>query len=85
MVKSRVLRCTSDPCEAAWIDYLNEGLRVFSRSVASLRYLIDDTLRALGPAVLEGGAEAFADLAHASAGADGLIEREILNLDHQDA
>jgi ATP-dependent helicase HepA len=84
-VKSLVLRCTSDPYEAAWIDYLNKGLRVFSRSVASLQYLIDDTLRGLGPAVLEGGAEAFADLAHTSAGADGLIEREILNLDQQDA
>lgn len=84
-VKSLLLRCTSDPYEAAWIDYLEEGLRVFSRSIASLQYLIDDTLRELGPALLEGGAEAFTDLTDASAGADGLIEREMRNLDQQDA
>lgn len=83
-VKSLVLCCTSDPYEAAWIDYLDEALRVFNRSVASLQYLIDNTLRALGPALLEGGAEAFVDLTGTSIGADGLIEREIRSLDQQD-
>jgi ATP-dependent helicase HepA len=84
-VKSLILRCASDSYEAAWIQYINEGLRVFSRSVASLQYLIDDTMRALGPALLEGGAEALADLTEASASADGSIEREIRKLDQQDA
>ena len=84
-VGSLLLRCAGDPYEASWIDYLNVGLQVFSRSIASLQYLIDDTLRDLGPALLEGGAEAFVDLTQASAGPDGLINREIRNLDQQDA
>jgi ATP-dependent helicase HepA len=84
-VGSLLLRCAGDPYEAAWIDYLNAGLQVFSRSIASLQYLIDDTLRDLGPALLEGGAEAFVDLTQASTGPDGLIDREIRNLDQQDA
>jgi len=84
-VGSLLLRCAGDPYEAAWIDYLGTGLQVFSRSIASLQYLIDDTLRDLGPALLEGGAEAFVDLTLASAGPDGLIDREIRNLDQQDA
>ena len=42
-------------------------------------------MREIGPALLEGGAEAFADLTQASAGPDGMIEREIRNLDQQDA
>ena len=84
-VQSLLFRCSSDPYEAAWIDYLVTGLQVFSRSVASLQYLIDDTLRRIGPALLEGGAEAFVDLTQASAGPDGQIEQEIRNLDRQDA
>jgi ATP-dependent helicase HepA len=84
-VTSLLLRCTGDQYEAAWIGYLDKGLRVFSRSIASLQYLIENTLRELGPALLEGGAEAFTDLTDASAGADGLIEREIRDLDQQDA
>ncbi len=84
-IGSLLLRCAGDPYEAAWITYLNAGLQVFSRSIASLQYLIDDTLRDLGPALLEGGAEAFVDLTQASAGPDGLIDREIRNLDQQDA
>ena len=41
-VLSVLLRCSGDPYEAAWIDYLNVGLQVFSRSIAGLQYLVDD-------------------------------------------
>jgi ATP-dependent helicase HepA len=60
-------------------------LQVFSRSVASLQYLIEDNLRGLGRSLLDAGAEAFVELATASSGPEGLIEQEISNLDRQDA
>jgi ATP-dependent helicase HepA len=84
-VRSLVLNCRNDPIEAAWIDYLNNGLRVFDRSVASLQYLIEDTTRILGAALFADGAEALNDLTKKSAGQEGAVEREIRNIDQQDA
>ena len=84
-VRSLVLNCHDDPIEAAWIDYLNSGLRVFDRSVAGLQYLIEDTTRTLAGSLFAEGAEALNDLTEKSAGQDGIIEREIHNIDQQDA
>jgi ATP-dependent helicase HepA len=83
-VRSILFRCAGDSYEGAWIDYLNNGLQIFSRSIASLQYLIDATMRDIRPALLEGGAEAFVDLTASSSGPEGSIEREILSLDQQD-
>jgi ATP-dependent helicase HepA len=83
-VQSLLLRGGADPYEAAWIDYLDTGLEVFSRSIASLQYLIDEALRDLPMALLEAGAECFIDLTQASAGPQGLIAHEIRSLDQQD-
>ena len=84
-VKSLVLNCRDNPIEAAWIDYLNSGLRVFDRSVASLQYLIEDTTRNLAASLFEEGPEALTDLTEKSTGQDGIVEREIRNIDQQDA
>lgn len=84
-VKSIVFNCSDNPIEGAWIDYLNTGLRVFDRSVASLQYLIEDTTRRLAESLFAEGAEALGDLTAQSAGKDGVIEREIRNIDEQDA
>ncbi|GEO12615.1 protein DpdE [Microvirga aerophila] len=84
-VLSLVLQCNDDPLGGAWTGYLSTGLRVFSRSVASLQYLIDDTIRGLSSALFSDGSEALADLTRESAGEQGIIEREIRNIDQQDA
>lgn len=84
-VKSIVLNCRDNPIEGAWIEYLNDGLRVFDRSVASLQYLIEGTTRQLAESLFAEGSEALVDLTAQSAGKDGLIEREIRNIDEQDA
>jgi ATP-dependent helicase HepA len=84
-VKSIVLNCLDNPIENAWIKYLDKGLRVFERSVASLQYLIEDTTRDLAASLFAEGAEALADLTEKSAGEDGIIEREMRNIDQQDA
>jgi len=84
-VKSIVLSCRDNPIEGAWIEYLNAGLGVFDRSVASLQYLIEDTNRSLAESLFVEGAESIVDLTAQSAGKDGVIEREIRNIDEQDA
>jgi ATP-dependent helicase HepA len=84
-VKSVVLNCIDNPIEGAWIGYLDQALRVFDRSIASLQYLIEETNRGLGPAILTDGVEALLDLTEVGAGEDGLISREMRNIDQQDA
>ncbi len=84
-VSSVVLSCRDDPLEAAWIEFLDQGLKIFNRSVASLQYLIEDTTRSLREKVMAENVEALQDLTVACAGDEGLIEREIRNIDQQDA
>jgi ATP-dependent helicase HepA len=80
-----IFNCLDNPIEGAWISYLNEALRVFDRSIASLQYLIEETSRGLGSAIFADGVEALHDLTDAGAGEDGLINREMRNIDQQDA
>ena len=84
-VRSLVLACEDDPLEVAWIDYLDTALQVFDRSVASLQYLIEQTVRDIADGLFTDGARALTDLTAASAGEQGVIEREIRSIDQQDA
>jgi ATP-dependent helicase HepA len=84
-VRSLVLACEDDALEMAWIDYLDTALRVFERSVASLQYLIEQTVRGRARLLFTDGAETLNELTEKSAGEQGLIEREIKAIDQQDA
>jgi ATP-dependent helicase HepA len=84
-VRSLVLACEDDPLEIAWAAYVDNALKVFDRSVASLQYLIEQTVRGIARALFTDGAEALVDLTSDSLGEQGLIEREIKAIDQQDA
>ncbi len=84
-VKSLVLCCQDDPLEIAWTRYLDEGLRVFNRSIASLQYLIEKTVHDLPALFLTEGAEGLLDLLARDEGDNGLIAREIRSINQQDA
>jgi ATP-dependent helicase HepA len=84
-VKSIVLACEDDPLEIAWVDYLNDGLKVFDRSIASLQFLLEQTVQELIPSMFDEGVEAIEDLTNESSGEHGLIEREMKAIDQQDA
>jgi len=84
-IRSVVVCCEDNPLEATWADYLEHGLRIFERSVASLQYMIDDTVDTLNKRLFEEGAEAVKDLLAASTGNGNIIDREIKAIDHQDA
>ncbi|MBL0935967.1 MAG: DEAD/DEAH box helicase [Rhizobiaceae bacterium] len=83
-VRSVVLACEDDPFEMAWIDYLDSALRVFDRSVASLQYLLENTMRNLALPLLIEGPEGITELTAKSKGEHGEIEREISAIDQQD-
>lgn len=83
-VRSLVLRCLDNPYEAAWIEYLDTALRVFDRSVASLQYLIDQTMRRLSRDLLTEGVRALSDLAQNEAGVAGEVERELAAIERQE-
>jgi ATP-dependent helicase HepA len=84
-IRSIVLNCVDNPLEGAWIAYLDLGLRVFDRSIASLQYLIEETTRGLGAAIFVEGTEAITDLTEKSAGEAGSIDLEMRNIDQQDS
>ncbi|WP_376711051.1 protein DpdE [Pseudochrobactrum lubricantis] len=84
-IRSVVLNCLDNPLEGAWIGFLDKGLEIFNRSVASLQYFIEDMNSALAPSLFDGGLDALLELTEASAGSDGLIAKEMDSLDQQDA
>jgi ATP-dependent helicase HepA len=84
-VRSLMLACEDDPLEIAWVAYVDSALKVFDRSVASLQYLIEQTVRSIARALFTDGAEALVDLTNDSVGERGLIELEIKAIDQQDA
>ena len=84
-VRSLVLVCEDDPVEVAWVEYLDTALRVFDRSVASLQYVVEQTVRGIARELFVEGVEALVDLTKKSVGEAGLIEQEIQAIDQQDA
>lgn len=73
------------PDEVAWLQVLDAGWRVFNRSVASLQYLIESTARPLAQEWLEQGTRALHDHAQKLSGDDGLVQRELQQINLQDA
>lgn len=84
-VRSILLVCEDDPLGIAWSSYLDTALKLFDRSVASLQYLTDATVRGLPALLFEEGAEGLDRLVYAHAGDDGRIETELRSIDQQDA
>lgn len=84
-VRSILLLCEDDSFEMAWARYLDSALKLFDRSVASLQYLIDTTVRSLPALLFDEGNEALEALVDAHAGDTGLIDQELKAIDQQDA
>lgn len=84
-VRSLVLACEDDPIEIAWLAYVDTALKVFDRSVASLQYLLEQTVGGIARPLLMDGVDALVDLTNDSIGEQGLIEREFKAIDQQDA
>ncbi|CAN5663340.1 hypothetical protein BH11PSE7_BH11PSE7_20090 [soil metagenome] len=83
-IRSHALVCENDPAELAWLECLNSGLQVFNGSIASLQYLVEDSLgQALEEWLGEGTAALERWCTHL-AGPAGWAARERRRIDQQD-
>lgn len=76
-------------CESSlqetWSKVLSEGFEVFSRSISTLQYLVEDELNELRTGFFEYGIESLQDLLAKLSGPKGLVASEFKRLDQQDA
>lgn len=84
-VRSVVVVDEGSDAELLWADVVMEGWQIFSRSVASLQYLIESTGRTLSRKWLHHGTRALEEHLGALEGDDGLVEQEIQQIDRHDA
>ncbi|MDM4769069.1 protein DpdE [Solimonas sp. SE-A11] len=84
-IGSVAFACRDDQDEMYWLKCLDEGLGVFKESIASLQYLLEETLRAAKSAWAGEGTEALRRWRDQLAGQDGWVVRERRRIDQQDA
>jgi ATP-dependent helicase HepA len=84
-IDSYVIVCDADPIESEWYRCLANGFEVFSRSIASLQYLVGEAMRELHAALSQRGAEGFDFLTEALGGPAGRINAEFKRIAAQDA
>lgn len=77
--------CTDDPAEQAWLACLADGLQVFDSSMASLQYLVEETLRAAVTGWCNEGVDGLLRWQAQLAGPTGWAARERRRIDQQDA
>jgi len=84
-IESVAIACSDDPDEMAWLDCLEKGFEVFESSLASLQYLVDESLSSLPENWMGKGTHALAEMADLLTGKTGLIARERRRIDQQDS
>ena len=83
-IGSVVLACRNDQDEMSWLECLDQGLGVFTESIASLQYLVEETLNDAKDAWAGEGAEALRRWREQLAGPNGWVVRERRRIDQQD-
>lgn len=84
-IRSLAPVCTDDPCEQAWLACLAEGLQVFDGSIASLQYLVEETLHATVTDWCNEGVDGLLRWKTQLVGPAGWAARERRRIDQQDA
>lgn len=84
-VRSIIVVDEGSDAEMLWAEVVMEGWQIFSRSVASLQYLIESAGRSLSREWLHRGNRALEEHVAALDGPDGLVEHEIQQIDRHDA
>jgi len=84
-VRSLAPVCENDLAEMAWVACLEEGLQVFSASMASLQYLVEETLRNAIQDWYNEGVDGLLRWRDQLAGPTGWATRERRRIDQQDS
>lgn len=83
-VESLVLVCSGATVQNAWFDLLNNALAVFNRSVASLQYVVEESMQKLWDQFLDSGADTIRDSSELLGGDEGAVATEIKRIRAQD-
>lgn len=84
-VRSLAPVCESDPNEMAWVACLAEGLQVFSASMASLQYVVEETLKSAINDWYNEGVDGLMRWKDQLVGPSGWATRERRRIDQQDS
>lgn len=84
-IRSYALCCDDDSYSEAWASYLENGLMLFDRSVASLQYVIEEEMRKLTHSIFLEGIDALRTMTKKTGGESGTAARELRRIDDQDA
>jgi ATP-dependent helicase HepA len=84
-LKSVVLVCRDNQDERTWLTCLDSGLQVFKASIASLQYLIEETLQPTADAWAGEGEPALVAWRDQLVGPSGWVAKERRRIDQQDA
>lgn len=83
-VRSYCLVSSQSAIQNAWFCCLNDALQVFSRSIASLQYVIDTEFQQVWSEFPDSGADAISESTARLGGEDGVIETEFRRIRAQD-
>lgn len=84
-IESFSLLCDDNVLEHAWLNALDLGFGVFSQSIATLQYVVDDMMRTLPLGWLDQGESFITQLTSMLRGKEGLVQRELRRIDQQDS
>lgn len=84
-VQAAVLVCDGSAVQKRWFDLVDGALGVFTRSIASLQYVIDDSMQSVFTEYLDAGADAFVEASEKLGGDEGMVAKEIKRIIAQDS
>ncbi len=83
-VQTAVLVSESSPVQKRWFELLDSSLGVFQRSIATLQYVIEDSLQRVWNEFLDSGADALAEAIERLGGEEGMVAKELKRIQAQD-
>lgn len=83
-IQSAALVSSGSRMQEQWCELLNVGLQVFSRSIASLQYVIEESMQQVWREFLDAGSDAFGDAAERLGGDGGTVSKELRRIRAQD-
>ncbi len=84
-VQSAVLVCDGSAVQKRWFDLIDGALGVFTSSIASLQYVIDDSMQSVFNEFLDSGADALVEASEKLGGDQGMVANELKRISAQDA
>ena len=83
-ILSQILVPESQSYYVYWLQILNDAVKIFNQSVASLQYILENEFENVWSKVPNEGISALDDLRNKLSGENGLVEKELTNILHHE-